>query len=151
VTAPKRNNDNGGKRNNDNFSDKGQRDYLGSSQKRKSDDLIVIVDHNPRGKKSGNQQDQFDKILHKQCPMHPKYKHTLCLCINLRKSLNAPLPDQDGKKKEKEDDELDKSEAQGYQHPANVVNVIFGGDSGFSTKRAQKLTLRNIMAIELAI
>jgi hypothetical protein len=72
-------------------------------------------------------------------------------CISLRKSLNAALPDQDGKKKDKEDDEGDKSEAQGYQHPANVINVIFGSKSGFPTTRAQKLTLHKIMAIEPAI
>jgi hypothetical protein len=65
--------------------------------------------------------------------------------------LNVPLPDQDGKKKDKKDDEGDKSEAQGYQHPANIINVIFGSSSGFSTKRAQKLTLREIMVIEPAI
>jgi hypothetical protein len=50
-------------------------------------------------------------------------------------------------KKDKEDNEGDKSEAQGYEHPVNVINIIFGGDSNFSTKRAQKLTLHEIMAI----
>jgi hypothetical protein len=86
--------------------------------------------------------------MHKQCPMHPKSKHTLFKCISLRKSLNKPLPNQDEKKKDKEDDKGDKSEAQGYQHLANIINVIFGGDSSFSTKQAQKLTLREIKAIE---
>jgi hypothetical protein len=66
------------------------------------------MDHNPRDKKSGNQQDQFNKILHKQCPMHPNSKHTLFKCINLHKPLNAPLPDQDEKKKDKEDEKRDK-------------------------------------------
>jgi hypothetical protein len=41
--------------------------------------------------------------------MHPKSKHTLFHCITLRKSLNAPLLDQDSKGKEKEDDEGGKS------------------------------------------
>jgi hypothetical protein len=63
----------------------------------------------------------------------------------------VPLPNKDVKKKDKEDDEGDNSEVQGYQHPANVVNVIFDGDSGFPTKRALKLTLCEIMAIEPAI
>jgi hypothetical protein len=35
-------------------------------------------------------------------------KHTLFQCITLRKSLNAPLPDQDGKGKEKENNEGNK-------------------------------------------
>jgi hypothetical protein len=69
------------------------------------------MDRNLRGKKSGNQQDQFKKDPAQQCLMHPKSKHTLFECISLHKSLNVPLPDQDGKKKDKEDDEGDKSEA----------------------------------------
>jgi hypothetical protein len=54
------------------------------------------------------------------------------------------------KKKDKGDEKGDKSEVQGYQDPTNIVNVIFGGDSGFPTKRAQKLTLHEIMDIEPA-
>jgi hypothetical protein len=50
--------------------------------------------------------------------------------------LKRASSDKDAKKKDKEEDEGDKSEAQGYQHPTNVVNFIFGGDSGFPTKRA---------------
>jgi hypothetical protein len=83
---PKCNNDNGGKRNNNNRSNKGQRDYSGSSRKSKPDSLIAAIDRNPRVNKSGNQQEQFDKILHKQCLMHPKSKHTLFECISLHKS-----------------------------------------------------------------
>jgi hypothetical protein len=64
--------------------------------------------------------------LHKQCPIHPKSKHTVFPCISLRKSLNAPIPDQD--EKGKDDEERDKSGAQEYQDPKNVVDVIFSGD-----------------------
>ncbi|RLM62137.1 retrotransposon protein, putative, Ty3-gypsy sub-class [Panicum miliaceum] len=145
---PKRNNS---KCNNDHLSDKGQRDYSGSSRKRKPDDEVEVVERNPRGKRLRNQQDQYEKILHKQCLMHPKTKHTLFQCITLRKSINVPLPDQDGKEKKKEDDERDKSGAQGFQDPINVVNVIFGGDNDFPTKHAQKLTLREIQSVEPAI
>ncbi|RLN18778.1 retrotransposon protein, putative, Ty3-gypsy subclass [Panicum miliaceum] len=102
----------------------------------------MAVERNSCGKKSGNQQDQFEKILHKQCLMHPKSKHTLFECISLRKSLNASFPDKDKKGKDKDNEEGDKSGAQGYQDPKNIVIVAFGGDGGFPTKRAQKLTLR---------
>jgi hypothetical protein len=67
----------------------------------------------------------------------PKCKHTLFQCINLRKSLNTPLPDLDDKGKDKYDEVGDKSGAQGCQDHKNVVNVIFGGDGGFPTKRAE--------------
>jgi hypothetical protein len=68
--------------------------------------------------------------------MHPKSKHTLFQCISLRKSLNAPLPDQDEKGKDKEYEEEDKLGGQGYQDPKNIINIIFGGDGGFPTKCA---------------
>jgi hypothetical protein len=84
--------------------------------------------------------------------MHRKSRHTLFECVSLRKSLNAPPLPQDGKQKDQEDDDDgDKSRAQDFQDPKNVVNVIFGGDSGFPSKRAQKLTLREILSIEPAI
>jgi hypothetical protein len=84
--------------------------------------------------------------------MHSKSKHTLFKCVSLRKSLNAPLLDQDGKRKDQGDgDEGDKSGAQDFQDPKNIVNIIFGGDGGFPLKRAQKLTLREIPFVEPAI
>jgi hypothetical protein len=49
--------------------------------------------------------------------MHPKSKHTLFQCISLRKSLNAPLPDEDEKGKDKEDKVGDKSEARDIKIP----------------------------------
>jgi hypothetical protein len=89
--------------------------------------------------------------MHKQCPIHPKSRHTLFECITIRKSLNAPPLPQAGKRKDKEDNEGgDKSGAQDFQDPKNVVNVIFGGDGGFPSKRAQKLTLREIRSVEPA-
>jgi hypothetical protein len=110
------------------------------------------VERNPRGKKLGNNKTQFEKVLHKQCSMHLKSKHSIFKCISLHKSLNAPLPNQDGKRKDQEDDdEGDKSGAKEFQDPKNVVNIFFDGDSVFPLKRAQKLTLREILSIKPAI
>jgi hypothetical protein len=84
--------------------------------------------------------------------MHPKSRHTLFECVTLYNSLNAPPLPQAGKRKDQEDDdEGDKSGAQDFQDLKNVVNVIFGGDGGFPSKRAQKLTLREILSIEPAM
>jgi hypothetical protein len=56
------------------------------------------------------------------------------------------------KRKDQEDnDEGDKSGAQDFQDPKNVVNIIFGGDDGFPSKRAQKLTLHETVSVEPAI
>jgi hypothetical protein len=80
--------------------------------------------------------------------MHVNSWHTLFECVNLRKSLNAPPLPQDGKRKDQEDDdEGDKLGAQDFQDPKNVINVIIGGDGGFPSKRAQKLTLHEIFSV----
>jgi hypothetical protein len=87
--------------------------------------------------------------LYKQCPIHPKSWHTLFECITIRKSLNAPPLHQEGKRKDKEDKEGgDKLGAQDFKDPKNVINVIFSGDGGFPSKRAQKLTLHEILSVE---
>jgi hypothetical protein len=64
---------------------------------------------------------------------------------------HPPQVPQVGKRKDQEDDEEgDKSGAQDFHDPKNVVNVIFGGDGGFPSKRAQKLTLHEILSVESA-
>jgi hypothetical protein len=37
-----------------------------------------------------------------------------------------------------------------FQDPKNIVNIIFGGDGRFPSKRAQKLILREILFVEPA-
>jgi hypothetical protein len=124
----------------------------GILENRKPDHEVMVVERNPWGKKSGSNQAQFEKVPHKQCPMHPKSRHILFECVSLCKSLNTPPLPQDGKRKDQEDDdEGDKLGAQGFQDPKNIINVIFGGDGGFPSKRVQKLTLREILSVKPAI
>ena len=75
--------DNNQKRNGDSCSDKNQRNF---DKKCKPDDIVATMDRRLRGKK-GSQQDDFQKLLTKPCPLHPKAMHTILECINLRKSL----------------------------------------------------------------
>ena len=70
-------------------------------------------------------------------------------CSIIRKSFQSTLPDT-LKKKQNKDDEDDKKDPDGFQQQQNIVNIIFGGDPSFS-KRAQKLILREILSVELAI
>jgi hypothetical protein len=87
--------------------------------------------------------------LRKSCT---KSQHTLFECVSLRKSLNAPLLPQDRKRKDQGDnDKGDKSGAQDFQDLKNVINVIFGGEGGFPSKRVQKQALREILSVEPAI
>jgi hypothetical protein len=125
---PKRNHDKQG--NGNGHFDKSQRNYSGNSQKCKPDHEVAAVERNPHSKKSVNNHSDYEQVLHKQCPIHPKPRHTLFECVTIRKSLNAPPLPQAGKQKDKENDKEggDKSGAQDFQDPKNVVNIIFGGD-----------------------
>ena len=87
------------KRNGDPRSDKGQRSF---DKKQKQEDTVATMDQGQRGKK-GNQQDDFQKLLARPCPLHPKGKHTSLECINLHKSLQECQMEEDKKKKDKKD------------------------------------------------
>jgi hypothetical protein len=75
---PKRNNDKQGNCNN--HFDKGQRNHSGNPWRRNPDQEVMAIERNPRGKRSGNNDAQFEKVLHKQYPMHLKSQHTLFEC-----------------------------------------------------------------------
>ena len=76
-------------------SDKGQRNF---DKKRKPKDTVATMDRGQHGKK---EQDDFQKLLERPCPLHPKGKHTILECINLRKSLQQRQLEEDKKKKNK--------------------------------------------------
>ena len=89
--------DNNQKRNGDPRSDKGQRNF---DKKRKPEDTVATMERGQKGKK-GNQQDNFQKLLERPCPLHPKAKHTILECVSLRKSLQQRQLEEDKKKKDK--------------------------------------------------
>ena len=108
------------------------------------------MDRVQRGKK-GNQQDDFQKLLARPCPLHPKARHTIFECINLRNSLREHQMEEEKKKKDKQDDEDNgKDGAMGFQQPANMLNMVNGGDSSFK-KRSQKLVWWEILKMEPAV
>jgi hypothetical protein len=68
---PKRNHDKHA--NGNGHFDKSQRNYSGNTQKKhKLDQEITAVERTPRGKKSGNNKAQYEQVMHKPCPIHPK-------------------------------------------------------------------------------
>ena len=108
------------------------------------------MDRGQRSKK-GNQQDDFQKLLARPCPLHPKGRHTILECVNLRKSLQErQLEEARRRKIEKNNEDGDKDETMGFQLPANRVNMIFGGDCSFN-QRNQKLVWREILKMEPAV
>jgi hypothetical protein len=138
---------------NDNRNDKSQRDYSGSSRKRKLDDLITAVDCPSRGKKS-TMQEEFKKLLQKKCPWHPDANHAAIDYYHLRRTFSNSGGGKKNKKPMDKEPEDDDQEDQGrnakFQDASKTVNIIFGGDGDFSSRQEQKLLLRKIMSVEPA-
>jgi hypothetical protein len=148
-----RRNDSNLRHTNDIRTDKSQRDYSGPSQKRKPDYLIAAVDHPSRGRKTTTQEG-FEKLLQKKCPWHPGTSHAAIDCYHLRRTFSNPGGGKKNKpadKEPKEDDQGDKLHSAKFQDASKTVNVIFGGDRDFSSRREQKLLLREIMSVEPAV
>jgi hypothetical protein len=141
------------RRPNDNRNDKSQRNFSGPLWKRKPDDVITAIDRPSRGKKS-TMQEEFEKLLQKKCPWHPGANHAAIDCYHLRRTFNNPGGGKKNKKpadKEPEDDDHDdQGHNSKFQDASKVVNIIFGGDEDFCSRRDQKLLLREIMSVEPA-
>jgi hypothetical protein len=111
------------------------------------------VERPSRGKKSTTQE-QFEKLLQKKCPWCVNSKHAAIDCFQLKRTFGSPGNGKKNKStgKEPEDEEQeDKSETPKFQDASKTVNVIFGGDEDFCSKREQKLLRQEILSIEPAI
>jgi hypothetical protein len=139
---------------NDNRNDKSQRDYSGPPRKRRPDDLIATVERPSCGKKSMTQE-EFEKLLQKKCPWHPGANHAAIDCYHLRRTFNNSGGGKKNKKPVDKEPEDDNQEDQGrnvkFQDASKTMKVIFGGEGDFGSRRDQKLLLREIMSIELAV
>jgi hypothetical protein len=89
------------------------------------------VDCPSRGRKTTTQE-EFEKLLQKKCPWHPGSS-----------KKNKPAD-----KEPEKDDQGDKSHNAKFQDASKTINVIFGGDEEFNSRREQKLLLREIMSVE---
>jgi hypothetical protein len=68
-----------------------------------------------------------------------------------RQSIVTTSGEQEPVDKEPEDDDQgDQGRNAKFQNASKIVNVIFGGDGDFGSRREQKLLLREIMSVELA-
>jgi hypothetical protein len=111
------------------------------------------VDHPSRGKKSTTQE-EFEKLLQKKCPWHPGANHAAINCYHLRRMFSNSGGGKKNKKPADKEPEDDDQEDQGrnpkFQDTSKTVNVIFGEDGDFSSRRDQKLPLWEIMSVEPA-
>jgi hypothetical protein len=100
-------------------------------------------------------QEEFEKLLQKKCPWHPDANHAAIDCYHLRRMFRNSSGGKKNKKpadKEPEDeDQEDQGRNPKFQDTSKTVNVIFGGDGDFGSRRDQKLLLQEIMSIEPAV
>jgi hypothetical protein len=99
-------------------------------------------------------QEEFEKLLQKNCPWHPGANHAAIDWYHLRRTFSNPGGGKKNKpadKEPEEDDQGDKSHSAKFQNASKTVNIIFGGDEDFSSRREQKLLLREIMSVEPAV
>jgi hypothetical protein len=106
-----------------------------------------------RGRKTTTQE-EFEKLLQKKYPWHLGANHAAIDCYHLWGTFSNPSSNKNNKSADKEpeeDDRGDKSHNAKFQDASKTINVIFGGDEEFSSRREQKLLLREIMSVEPAI
>jgi hypothetical protein len=100
-------------------------------------------------------QEEFEKLLQKKCPWHPGANHAAIDYYHLRRMFSNSGGGRKNKKPVDKEPEDDDQEDQGrnpkFQDASKTVNVIFGGDGDFSSRRDQKLLLREIMSVEPAV
>jgi hypothetical protein len=92
--------------------------------------------------------------LQKKCPGHPGANHAAIDCYHLRRTFSNPSNNKKNKSADKEpeeDDQGDKSHNVKFQDALKTINIIFEDDEEFSSRREQKLLLREIMSVELAV
>jgi hypothetical protein len=92
--------------------------------------------------------------LQKKCPWHPGTNHAAIDCYHLRRTFSNPGGGKKNKpanKEPEEDDKGDKSHNAKFQNASKTINIIFRGDGDFGSWREQKLLLREIMSVELAV
>nr|AAP51765.2 retrotransposon protein, putative, Ty3-gypsy subclass [Oryza sativa Japonica Group] len=118
-------------------------------RKSKPEELVATTTPSSRQRSRIN---TFDKIMNSQCPHHPNSNHVAKDCFIYKKfaeqyAKNTCKPsDGDQGTSKKKDDEDDAPT--GFQDSRKELNHIFGGPLAYESKRKQKLTEREINAVQ---
>nr|AAR06299.1 putative gag-pol protein [Oryza sativa Japonica Group] len=118
-------------------------------RKRKPEELVAITSPSSRQRSRVN---TFNKIMNSQCLHHPNSNHVAKDCFVYKQFAeqyvkNARKPsDGDQGTSNKKDDEDDAPT--GFQDHRKELNHIFGGPLSYESKRKQKLTEREINAVQ---
>jgi hypothetical protein len=109
-------------------------------RKRKPKELVATTSPSSRQRSRVN---TFDKIMNSQCPHHPNSNHVAKDCFVYKTVRGAIRQERTSKKKDDEDDA-----PTGFQDHRKELNHIFGGPLAYESKRKQKLTEREINAVQ---
>nr|AAV43881.1 putative polyprotein [Oryza sativa Japonica Group] len=118
-------------------------------RKRKPKELVANTTPSSRQRSRIN---TFDKIMNSQCPHHPNSNHAAKDCFVYKQFVeqyakNArKTSDGDQSTSKKKDDEDDTPT--GFQDHCKELNHIFGEPLAYESKRKQKLTEREINAVQ---
>nr|ABA98926.2 retrotransposon protein, putative, Ty3-gypsy subclass [Oryza sativa Japonica Group] len=117
-------------------------------RKRKPAELVATASHSSRQRSRVN---TFDKIMNSQCPHHPNSNHVAKDCF-----VYKQFADQYTKTARKNSDEEQSTSRKkddgdtpaGFQDHRKELNHIFGDPLAYESKRKQKLTEREINAVQ---
>ncbi len=118
-------------------------------RKRKPEELVATTTPSSRQRSRVN---TFDKIMNSQCPHHPNSNHAAKDCFAYKQfaeqyAKNArKTPDGEQSTSKNKDDDDDPPI--GFQDHRKELNHIFGGPLAYESKRKQKLTEREINAVQ---
>nr|CAD39484.2 OSJNBa0039G19.13 [Oryza sativa Japonica Group] len=118
-------------------------------RKHKPEELVATTTPSSRQHSRVN---TFDKIMNSQYPHHPNSNHAAKDCFIYKQfaeqyANNTRKPtygDQSTSKKKDDEDDA----PTGFQDPRKELNHIFGGPLAYESKRKQKLTEREINAVQ---
>nr|ABA97230.1 retrotransposon protein, putative, Ty3-gypsy subclass [Oryza sativa Japonica Group] len=118
-------------------------------RKRKPEELVATTSPSSRQRPRVN---TFDKIMNSQCPHHPNSNHVAKDCFVYKqfaeqyvKNARKPSDGDQGTSKKKDDED---DAPTGFQDHRKELNHIFGGPLAYEYKRKQKLTEREINAVQ---
>nr|CAE03254.1 OSJNBa0011J08.9 [Oryza sativa Japonica Group] len=118
-------------------------------RKRKPEELVATTSPSSRQRSRVN---TFDKIMNSQCPHHPNSNHVAKDCFVYKqfaeqyvKNARKPSDGDQGTSKKKDDED---DAPTGFQDHRKELNHIFGGPLTYESKRKQKLTKREINAVQ---
>nr|AAT69666.1 putative polyprotein [Oryza sativa Japonica Group] len=118
-------------------------------RKRKLEELVATTSPSSRQRSRVN---TFDKIMNSQCPHHPNSNHVAKDCFVYKqfaeqyvKNARKPSDGDQGTSKKKDDED---DAPTGFQDHRKELNHIFGGPLAYESKRKQKLTEREINAVQ---